>query len=48
MTGDRNSIYYDKETDYGHDIDPVCIKTLEFKFDRDSIITDNRINETNH
>ena len=48
MTGDRNSIYYDIETEYGHDIDPVRIKTSEFKFDRDSIIADYRINETKH
>ena len=48
MTGDSDSIYYDIETEYGHDIDPVRIKTSEFKFDRDSIITDYRINETKH
>ena len=48
MTGDRYSIYYNIMTDYGLDIDPVYIKTLEFKFDKDSIITDYRINEIKH
>ena len=47
-TGDNNSIYYDIVADYGHDIDPVYIKTLEFKFDTDSIITDFKINEIKH
>jgi len=48
ITGDNNSIYYDIVTDYGYDIDPVYIKTLEFKFDTDSIITDFKINEIKH
>jgi len=48
VIGDKNLIYYDIVTDYGLDIDPVYIKTLEFKFDRDSIITDYRINEIKH
>jgi len=48
VVGDSNTIYYDIVTDYGYDIDPVYIKTLEFKFDTDSIITDFKINETKH
>jgi hypothetical protein len=28
--------------------DPVYTKTLEFKFDNDSIITDFKVNETKH
>jgi len=48
VSGDSNSIYYDIVTDYGHDIDPVYSKTLEFKFDTDSIITDYKINEFKH
>ena len=48
MTGDFNSIYYDIVTDYGHDIDPIYIKILEFKLDKDSIITDFKINEIKH
>ena len=39
---------YDIRTDYGHDIDPVYSKSLIFWFDKDSIITDFRIEETNH
>lgn len=46
--GESNTIYYDIVTDYGHDIDPVYTKILEFKFDKDSIITDFKINETEH
>lgn len=48
VTGDSNTIYYNVVTDYGHDIDPIYCKTLEFRFDNDSIITDFKINETNH
>lgn len=46
--GDSNTIYYEIVTDYGHDIDPVYIKTLEFKFDNDSIIKSFKINETQY
>jgi outer membrane protein assembly factor BamE (lipoprotein component of BamABCDE complex) len=48
VIGDSNAIYYDIVIDYGHDIDPVYTKTVEFKFDKDSIITDFKINETKH
>lgn len=48
MTGGRNSIYYDIVTDYGLNIDPVSVKSLEFRFDKDSIITDYTINEWRH
>jgi len=45
---DSNSIYYDIVIDYGQDIDPVYVKTLEFNLDRDSIVTDFKINEIKH
>ncbi len=48
VVADSNTIYYCIVTDYGHDIDPVYTKILEFKFDKDSIITDFKINETKH
>jgi outer membrane protein assembly factor BamE (lipoprotein component of BamABCDE complex) len=46
--GDSNTIFYDIVTDFGHDIDPVFIKSLEIKFDKDSIVTDFKINEIKH
>ncbi len=48
VTGDVNTIYYEIVTDYGHDIDPVYTKILEFKFGNDSIITDFKVNETKY
>ncbi len=46
--GDKNSIYFDIITDYGHEIDPVYFKTLEFKFNKDSIITSFKVKEINN
>ena len=40
MYNDSCSIYYNIIEDYGHDIDPVYVKTLEIKFDRDSLVKD--------
>lgn len=48
ITGDNNTIYYDIVIDYGYDIDPVNIKTLAFKFDKDSIVNDFKINESKY
>jgi len=48
IIGDTNSIYYDIVTDYGHDIDPIYLKILEFKYDKDSLIVDFKINQTKH
>ena len=48
VVGNSNTIYYDIVTDYGHDIDPIYSKTLEFKFDKDSFIKDFKIHETKH
>jgi hypothetical protein len=49
ISGEENhTISYDIVTDYGHDIDPEYIKTLVFRFDNDSIITDFTINEIKH
>ena len=46
--GDITIVYYDILTDYGYDIDPVYIKTLDFKLDKDSIVSDFRVNEIKH
>jgi hypothetical protein len=45
---ESNSIYYSIVTNYGHDIDPVYSKTLEFRFNKDSVVVDFRIIETKH
>lgn len=48
IVAEKNTICYAIVTEYGHDIDPVYTKTLEFKLDNDSMITDFKINETKH
>jgi len=42
---DSTSLGYDIVIDYGHDIDPVYIKTLKFTFSEDSTITSFKVNE---
>ena len=45
-TENENEIYYDIKVEYGLlDIDPVFAKTLNIKFDKDSIVTDFKIVE---
>lgn len=45
---DPNSVSYEVIVKYGFDIDPSYIKTLDFYYDKDSIITDWKINEFKH
>ncbi|WP_157799168.1 hypothetical protein [Mucilaginibacter auburnensis] len=51
LLGDSNyhesdiSLSYDIITDYGSDIDPVYIKTLELKFDKDSVLSSFQVKE---
>lgn len=45
LIGDSNEIYYEILTEYGWNIDPVHGITLAFKLDKDSIVTDYRIDE---
>ncbi|MGL4629844.1 MAG: hypothetical protein ACRCVT_01465 [Leadbetterella sp.] len=47
-TSSNNTIYYNIVTNYGYDIDPVISKSLEFRFDKDSVITAFKINEIKH
>lgn len=42
---DSTSLGYDIDIDFGHDIDPVYIKTLKFSFSKDSVITSFKIVE---
>ena len=42
---DSCSLFYDIEIDYGHDIDPVYVKSLNFKFSKDSVISSYSIEE---
>jgi hypothetical protein len=42
---DSSSISYDLIVDYGHDIDPVYVKSLVFDFGPDSIIKKYKIEE---
>jgi hypothetical protein len=42
---DSSSLGYTIIVDYGHDIDPVYSKTLDFTFGKDSIIKSFKINE---
>ena len=42
---DSSSMSYEITVDYGQDIDPVYIKTLEFTFSKDSIITSYKVRE---
>ncbi len=49
--GDLDSTYevfYNIDVDYGHDIDPVYVKTLKILFDKDSIVTKIEVNEFKH
>lgn len=45
---ESNRISYEIVVDYGYDIDPVFIKTLDFYYNKDSLITDWTINEIKH
>ena len=42
---ESNIVYYEIETDYGFDIDPVYTKTLELKLTKDSIVDNFSIKE---
>ena|ERR1700694_2529625 len=42
---DSNSLSYKIIVDYGHDIDPVYTKDLDFTFSKDSVITSYKVNE---
>lgn len=42
---DSSSFGYDIIVHYGHDIDPVYTKTLDFTFSKDSIITSFKVEE---
>ena len=42
---DTSSLSYKIIIDYGHDIDPVYTKTLDFTFSKDSVITAYKVNE---
>jgi hypothetical protein len=42
---DSSSLSYKIIVDYGHDIDPVYTKDLDFTFSKDSIITAVKVNE---
>jgi hypothetical protein len=44
-TCEKNTVEYEIVVDYGHDIDPVYFKLLEFTLDKDSIIINWRIKE---
>lgn len=45
---DSGVYYYQIAEDFGHDIDPVYIKNLEFILDKDSIVLDYKIKEYKH
>jgi len=45
LIGDSSEIYYSILTDYGSDIDPVHTIALAFKLDKDSTVTEYRIDE---
>ena len=42
---EKDVVYYEIETDYGSDIDPVYTKTLQMKLTKDSIVKSFTINE---
>ncbi len=42
---DSSSFGYNIVVDYGHDIDPVYTKTLDFTFSKDSVITSFKVDE---
>ena len=44
-SGYDTCIFYSIVTDYGWDIDPVYSKCLVFKFNKDSVVTDYKIEE---
>ena len=44
-TNEINKIFYNIETKYGSDIDPIFVKVLEFKFNKDNLVTDFKITE---
>ena len=39
IDSNKNTIFYDVDIDYGHDIDPVYTKTLQIYFNSDSVVT---------
>lgn len=41
-------IFYSIVTDFGWDIDPVYTQSLVFKFDKDSVVVDYKIEEWKH
>ncbi len=43
INGGSLTIYYNIITDYKHDIDPVYSQTLQFAFDKDSIVKSFRL-----
>ena len=47
-TCNDNTLNYEIVVEYNFDIDPVYIKTLEFHYNQDSIITDWKIIEFKH
>jgi len=42
---EKNIVYYEIETDYGNDIDPVYTKTLQLKLTKDSTVESFTIKE---
>jgi hypothetical protein len=42
---DSSSLSYKIVVDYGHDIDPIYTKSLDFSFSKDSIVTSFKFNE---
>jgi hypothetical protein len=42
---DSSSLSYKIIVDYGRDIDPVYVKTLDFTFSKDSVITSYKVRE---
>ena len=43
--GENGEIFYPITTDYGYDIDPLYTKTLTFKLNTDSIVTEFKVVE---
>lgn len=43
-----NWIFYNIKTEYGNDIDPIYVKTLEFEISNDSLINNYKIKEYKH
>ena len=42
---DKNKLYYSLKTDYGTDIDPIYIEELVLIFDKDSLVTEIKMEE---